>query len=157
LTRTTCLRWHTAAAIRAHVAIYDPYSQPPPLSPSSIQSSPYAHMAQDELFEINGVKPKVFLADGDEQEVGSMTRCLLLRSLFTYLISFWGTVSRSTKSSVHGIITIGSHISTCLPMVAEKFYSARVPCVPFHLILDPPNHFVITQAWRNQVRHMVPR
>jgi hypothetical protein len=28
----------------------------------------------DELAEINGVKPKVVLADGEEREVGSMTR-----------------------------------------------------------------------------------
>lgn len=28
----------------------------------------------DELMEINGVKPNVFMEDGDEREVGSLTR-----------------------------------------------------------------------------------
>ncbi|KAG5643488.1 hypothetical protein DXG03_000876 [Asterophora parasitica] len=32
-------------------------------------------MAQDELAEINGVKPKVALVDGEEKEVKSMSRC----------------------------------------------------------------------------------
>ena len=31
-------------------------------------------MASDELAEINGIKPNVLLADGEEREVSSMTR-----------------------------------------------------------------------------------
>jgi hypothetical protein len=31
-------------------------------------------MSQDELAEINGVKPKVLLLDGEEKEVSSMSR-----------------------------------------------------------------------------------
>lgn len=31
-------------------------------------------MAQDELEEINGIRPNIWLADGEEQEVGSATR-----------------------------------------------------------------------------------
>jgi hypothetical protein len=31
-------------------------------------------MPSDELAEINGVKPKVAMADGEEREVSSMTR-----------------------------------------------------------------------------------
>jgi len=33
-------------------------------------------MSLDELAEINGVKPKKYLADGDEIEAKSMTRCV---------------------------------------------------------------------------------
>jgi DNA ligase-1 len=32
-------------------------------------------MSQDELAEIDGIKPKVALLDGEEKEVSSMTRC----------------------------------------------------------------------------------
>lgn len=32
-------------------------------------------MSQDELAEINGIKPKVVLLDGEEKEVNSMSRC----------------------------------------------------------------------------------
>jgi hypothetical protein len=31
---------------------------------------------EDELAEINGIKPKVAMADGDEREVSSMSRCV---------------------------------------------------------------------------------
>lgn len=31
-------------------------------------------MAEDELAEIGGIKPKVVMADGDEQEVSSLSR-----------------------------------------------------------------------------------
>jgi len=31
-------------------------------------------MSQDELTEINGIKPKVLLLDGEEKEVNSMSR-----------------------------------------------------------------------------------
>jgi hypothetical protein len=31
-------------------------------------------MAEDELAEINGIKPKVVMVDGEEREVSSMTR-----------------------------------------------------------------------------------
>ena len=34
-------------------------------------------MATDELAEINGIKPNVYLADGEEKEVSSMTRFAL--------------------------------------------------------------------------------
>jgi hypothetical protein len=32
---------------------------------------------EDELAEINGIKPKVVIADGDEREVSSMTRSIV--------------------------------------------------------------------------------
>ena len=35
----------------------------------------------DELAEISGVKPKVLLADGEEREVSSMSRCVVMFSL----------------------------------------------------------------------------
>jgi DNA ligase-1 len=36
--------------------------------------------SSDELAEINGVKPKVYLKDGAEQEVSSMSRCVSISS-----------------------------------------------------------------------------
>jgi hypothetical protein len=35
-------------------------------------------MSSDELAEIDGIKPKVYLADGEEKEVSSMTRYVRL-------------------------------------------------------------------------------
>ena len=35
-------------------------------------------MSQDELAEINGIKPKVLLLDGEEKEVSSMSRYVRL-------------------------------------------------------------------------------
>jgi len=32
-------------------------------------------MAEDELREINGIKPNVWLGDGEEREVSSQSRC----------------------------------------------------------------------------------
>ena len=32
-------------------------------------------MAEDELKEINGIKPNVWLGDGEEREVSSQSRC----------------------------------------------------------------------------------
>ncbi len=32
-------------------------------------------MATDELAEIEGIKPKIWLNDGEDKEVGSQTRC----------------------------------------------------------------------------------
>src|ERR1700722_981828 len=43
-------------------------------STSQTASLATSSMAEDELAEINGIKPKVFMADGDEQEVSSTTR-----------------------------------------------------------------------------------
>jgi hypothetical protein len=37
-------------------------------------------MAKDELVEINGIKPKVLMADGDEREVSSQTRYAVCRT-----------------------------------------------------------------------------
>ena len=39
-------------------------------------------MATDELAEINGIKPNIYLADGEEKEVSSMTRFARLCLVF---------------------------------------------------------------------------
>ena len=61
---------------------------------------------EDELADIDGMKPNVYMKDGEEREIASMTRltspfsCL---ANFTYICS----VTRNTWSDVTGITIIG--------------------------------------------------
>jgi DNA ligase-1 len=40
-------------------------------------------MSQDELAEIDGIRPKVVLVDGEEKEVNSMSRCEVKKNMTT--------------------------------------------------------------------------
>lgn len=43
--------------------------------PAPLPSAPTTTMADDELAEINGIKPKLVIKDGEEVEAKSQTRC----------------------------------------------------------------------------------
>jgi hypothetical protein len=70
---------------------------------------PAAASGVDELAEINGVKPKVSMADGDEREVGSMTR-YDISSCARRMILSKRAATRSTRSSGRGTTTTGTSI-----------------------------------------------
>jgi len=48
----------------------------------------------DELAEINGIKPNVFLADGEEHEVGSATRYVSSAAVFLRTIQVFSSKSK---------------------------------------------------------------
>jgi len=61
---------------------------------------------EDELADIDGTKPNVYMKDGEEREIASMTR---LTSPFSYLANFIYicSVTRNTRFDVAGITIIG--------------------------------------------------
>ncbi|KAG6866902.1 hypothetical protein C0991_003817 [Blastosporella zonata] len=63
-------------------------------------------MAKDELAEINGIKPKFFLLDGEEKDVSSMSRHVLSDGNNIYHTSTLSSAILFTKSSVLLTISI---------------------------------------------------
>jgi len=61
---------------------------------------------EDELADIDGIKPNVYMKDGEEREIASMTR---LTSPFSCLANFiyLCSVTRNTRFNVTGITIIG--------------------------------------------------
>jgi len=70
-------------------------------------------MAEDELKEINGIKPNVWLGDGEEREVSSQSRCanpkLCQFRLHVGNPDVSVLATRFIKLNVPGIITIGKY------------------------------------------------
>lgn len=65
-------------------------------------------MADDELAEINGIRPKLFLLDGEEREVSSISRQVLHPlHIFEVHVQFECSVTLCTKSNVFPTIFIG--------------------------------------------------
>ncbi len=70
-------------------------------------------MADDELKEINGIKPNVWLGDGEEREVSSQSRCAKLKLFQLGCMLETRRVFLATlfiKLNVPGIITIGKYL-----------------------------------------------
>jgi len=69
-------------------------------------SKPSFEEMEDELADIDGMKPNVYMKDGEEREIASMTR---LTSPFSCLANFIYicSVTRNTWSDVTGITIIG--------------------------------------------------
>jgi hypothetical protein len=93
-----------------------------------VMFAPAAASGVDELAEINGVKPNVSMADGDEREVGSMTRCDNSSCARRRMLSL-RAVTLSTRSSGRGTTTTGTSIPphTCVLLYYSRQHMPGTP------------------------------